>query len=91
MMTSHTPASAALPAKHRPETTDTSGTRPRSPASIRKVGTSSPAAPPTSVSPGRPPPPSAKSTTGSRFRAARSKTRSVLAWLRMPWVPASTV
>ena len=91
MMTSQVPASAALPAKQRPDTIDTSGTCPLSAPSVRNVGTSRPATLATSVSPGRPPPPSANNTTGSFLRAANSKTRSVLAWLRMPCVPASTV
>ena len=44
-----------------------------------------------SVSPGLPPPPSAKSTTGSRFSSAMPSMRSVFWWLRMPCVPARTV
>jgi hypothetical protein len=39
----------------------------------------------------RPPPPSANSTTGSRFCSATPSSRSVFWWLRMPCVPASTV
>src|ERR1700742_1956688 len=54
---------------------------PLSVPSVRKVGTSRPATVATSVSPGRPPPPSANNTTGSFLPAANSKTRSVLAWL----------
>ena len=66
MMTSQQPSSAALPAKQRPETMPTSGTSPDSSAKMWKVVVSSPATPMPSVSPGRPPPPSAKRTTGSR-------------------------
>jgi hypothetical protein len=40
---------------------------------------------------GRPPPPSANSTTGSFCARAMPSMRSVFWWLRMPCVPASTV
>ena len=45
----------------------------------------------TSTSPGRPPPPSAHSTTGKDCACASCNKRSVFWWLRMPCVPASTV
>ena len=70
MMTSQQPSSAALPAKQRPATMPISGTCPDSAASARKVLQSSPATPSQSTSPGRPPPPSAHSTSGQRWRAA---------------------
>ena len=41
--------------------------------------------------PARPPPPSAKSTTGSCDSSAISNMRSVFGWLCAPCVPASTV
>ena len=44
-----------------------------------------------SVSPGRPPPPSVKNTTGRRQRSASSNRRSFLRWFCVPCVPASTV
>ena len=44
-----------------------------------------------SVSPGRPPPPSAKKTVGSRMRSISSNSRSFLRWPSAPCVPASTV
>ena len=81
MMTSQQPSSAALPAKHRPDTMPTSGTRPDSRPKVWNVGTSRPDTVAESVSPGRPPPPSANSTTGSRCRSASSSMRSVLRWL----------
>jgi hypothetical protein len=91
MMTSQQPSSAALPAKQRPETTPTNGTRPLSRANWPKVGTSRPVTPSRSVSPGRPPPPSASSTTGVRSSSASLNMRYCFLWLRWPWVPASTV
>ena len=66
MMTWQHPSSAALPAKQRPDTTPTSGTFPLSAPNSAKASVSSPVTTAMSVSPGRPPPPSAKSTTGSR-------------------------
>ena len=60
-------------------------------AHVAKVPRSRPPTVAWSVSPGRPPPPSANRTTGSRRRSAISNKRSFLAWLRMPCVPASTV
>ena len=41
--------------------------------------------------PGRPPPPSAKKTVGSRMRSISSNSRSFLRWPSAPCVPASTV
>ena len=79
MMTSQQPSSAALPAKQRPATTPITGTRPDSRANSTKVGTSRPL-PKVSVSPGRPPPPSANSTTGSRRSWARASMRSSFLW-----------
>ena len=64
MMTSQQPSSAALPAKQRPETMPTSGTSPLSPPNSAKASVSRPATTAMSVSPGRPPPPSANRTTG---------------------------
>ena len=91
MITSQQPSSAALPAKQRPDTTPTVGTSPDSLAMPTKVWQSSPATPTKSVSPGRPPPPSANSTTGSRHCSARASMRSVFLWFITPWVPANTV
>ena len=91
MMTSAQPSRAALPAKHRPCTMPTTGTLPESAANWLKVWLLRPATMGMSVSPGRPPPPSANSTTGSRCLCAMPSIRSVLWWLRMPCVPASTV
>ena len=89
--TSQQPSSAALPAKQRPELIATSGTSPDSAPKSWNVVQSRPATPVPSVSPGRPPPPSVKITTGSRHDAASSNRRSFLRWFWMPWVPASTV
>ena len=91
MMTSQHPSRAALPAKHRPETIPTSGTRPESDAKPRKLGVSRPATVGMSVSLGRPPPPSAKSTTGTRHVAASVSMRSSFLWFIPPCVPAKTV
>ena len=91
MITSQQPSSAALPAKQRPATMPISGTWPDNAARLRKVVQSSPATPSQSTSPGRPPPPSAHSTSGQRWRAASASRRSLLAWLKTPCVPASTV
>ncbi len=91
MMTSHRPSSAALPAKQRPETMPTRGARPLSAAKRAKLGVSRPATSGMSVSLGRPPPPSANSTTGRRCWAARPSMRSSFLWLMPPWVPAKTV
>ena len=91
MITSQAPASAALPAKQYPDTMATSGTWPDSSAVSRKVGTSRPPTEVVSVSPGRPPPPSANITRGSRSRRTSSSSRSVLRWFMWPCVPASTV
>ena len=66
MITSQQPSSAALPAKQRPEAIPTRGTSPLSRANSRNVGTTRWKSSELSVSPGRPPPPSANSTTGSR-------------------------
>ena len=88
MITSQQPSSEALPAKHRPEVMPTIGTSPLSWRSGRR--SPEPKSPP-SVSPGRPPPPSANSTSGSRPCSAMSISRSVLRWFWMPCVPAKTV
>ena len=81
----------ALPAKQRPLTIAMRGTRPESRAHIAKARVSSHDTPGKSVSPGRPPPPSAKKKTGSRIRSMSSNSRSFLRCPIMPWVPASTV
>jgi hypothetical protein len=78
MITSQQPSSAALPAKQRPETMPTRGTNPDSAPNERKVGVSSAATVGTSVSFGRPPPPSANSVIGSRHSAASASMRSSL-------------
>ncbi len=88
---SQQPSRAALPANTRPTAIPTLGTSPESRAKCSNARVSRPAITGMSVSPGRPPPPSAKSTTGSRKRSISSKMRSFLAWLRWPCVPASTV
>ena len=88
---SQQPSSAALPAKQRPAAIPISGTWPDSRAKRAKAPVSRPVTTAVSVSPGRPPPPSAKSTTGRPRRSASSKSRSFLAWLRWPWVPARTM
>ena len=67
MITSAQPSSAALPAKQRPCTMPTTGTLPDSAANWLKVWLFRPATMGMSVSPGRPPPPSANSTTGSQL------------------------
>jgi hypothetical protein len=54
-----------IPAKQRPATIPTTGTWPLSRAKLAKVATCRPATMGMSTSPGRPPPPSANSTTGS--------------------------
>ena len=90
MMTSQLPSSAALPAKQRPETTPMVGTLPfRSPKRWNVV-VSSPAGVGHS-SPGRPPPPSANTTTGSAHLSASVSRRSFFLWLVTPCVPANTV
>ncbi len=89
--TSQQPRIAALPAKQRPEVIPTRGTSPLSCANSWKARQSSPATPVPSVSPGRPPPPSVKKTTGRRWRSATSNSRSFLRWFWSPCVPASTV
>ena len=74
MTTSQQPSKAALPAKQRPATIPTSGTRPLRRAKLAKVVTCRPATTGMSTSPGRPPPPSANRTTGSRcFLAIREQ------------------
>ena len=86
------PANTALPAKQRPDTTAMRGTRPLRRAYCRKLGPSRPATlVALSVSPGRPPPPSAKKITGSFCCSAMSRMRSVFLWFMVPWVPARTV
>ena len=70
MTTSQQPSSAALPAKQRPATMPISGTWPLRRAKLAKVVTCRPATIGMSTSPGRPPPPSANSTTGRRCSRA---------------------
>ena len=65
MTTSQQPSRAALPAKHRPDAMPTRGTVPLRRANRWNAMVSRPDTPGASVSPGRPPPPSAKRTTGS--------------------------
>ena len=84
MTTSLQPRMAALPAKHRPEVIPTSGTSPLSRPHRWKAMVSSPDTPGASVSPGRPPPPSAKNTTGRRWRSITSNSRSFLRWFWKP-------
>ena len=88
---SEQPASTALPAKQRPWTIAIRGTSPESRAQSAKARVSSAETTGWSVSPGRPPPPSAKRIAGSRIRSISSKRRSFLRWPSTPWVPASTV
>ena len=88
---SEQPAITALPAKQRPATTAIRGTSPESRAQSAKARVSSAETTGKSVSPGRPPPPSAKKTVGSRIRSISSNRRSFLRWPIAPWVPASTV
>ena len=90
MMTWQQPSSAALPAKQRPDTMPTSGTRPLRAPKSAKASVSSPVTVAVSVSPGRPPPPSAKRTTGRRSRSTNAKSRSFFLWFIWPCVPAST-
>ena len=66
MITSQQPSSAALPAKQRPATMPTSGTRPERRANCPKVGTSRPVMPSRRCRQAGPPPPSANITSGSR-------------------------
>ena len=92
MMTSQHPSRAALPAKQRPDTRPTSGTRPLSRPNNAKASVSRPVTTAMSVSPGRSP-----AAFGEEHRrqlqAARTnlKSRSFLRWFIWPWVPASTV
>ncbi len=85
------PAKEALPAKQRPDTTAIFGTTPASAAKALKLDVARPDAETPSVSPGRPPPPSANQTTGNDWSAATSRMRSVLRWFMPPCVPAKTV
>ncbi len=93
MMTSQQPSSAALPAKQRPDTTPTSGTRPLSLANctVEGIVEAGHAWEPVGVAG----PPAAafgsNSTSGRRNCSATSNMRSVLRWLIWPCVPASTV
>jgi len=73
------------------EATPTSGTSPLSAAKRANASVSSPLTTAVSVSPGRPPPPSAKSTTGTRSSATTSKSRSFFLWFIWPCVPARTM
>ena len=76
--TSQQPSSAALPAKQRPELMPTSGATPLSRPKIWKAMVLRPATDCTSMSPGRPPPPSVKTTSGMRCFSTISKIRSFL-------------
>ena len=78
-VTSAQPNSAALPAKQKPLFTAMRGTRPLNAAQRANEGTSSPAiCVVTSVSPGRPPPPSVYMITGNSVRRRASNRRSSL-------------
>ena len=85
------PAITALPAKQLPATMEILGTWPESLAQSAKALTWSALTTGWSVSPGRPPPPSAKKTTGRRIRSISSNIRSFLKCPTVPWVPARTV
>ncbi len=76
MITSQQPSSEALPAKQRPVVMPIIGTSPLSCANRANVVVLSPPMP--SVSPGRPPPPSANSTIGIWPLSATPIIRSVL-------------
>src|SRR6202035_2345863 len=62
--TSQQPSNAALPAKQRPEVIPTNGTNPLRRPNKLNAGQSRPVGLTPSVSPGRPPPPSANSISG---------------------------
>ena len=81
----------ALPAKQRPATIAIRGTTPERRAQRAKARVSSAETTAWSVSPGRPPPPSAKNTVGSFMRSISSNRRSFFLWPIVPWVPARTV
>jgi len=85
------PAITALPAKQRPFTTAIRGASPLRPAHRANARTSSALTTGKSVSPGRPPPPSAKNTVGSPMRSISSNNRSFFRCPSAPCVPASTV
>ena len=89
--TSHRPSSAALPAKQRPDAMPISGTRPLSRPKFQNVGLARFTPPMLSVSAGRPPPPSVKTTTGRRADSASWNIRSCFLWPMNPCVPAKTV
>ena len=76
--TSQQPRIAALPAKQRPELIPTSGTAPLRRPKRWKAMVLSPATDWTSMSPGRPPPPSVKNTRGMRCFSTISNRRSFL-------------
>ena len=76
--TSQQPRIAALPAKQRPELMPTSGEEPLSRPKIWKAMVLRPATDCTSTSPGRPPPPSVKKTSGRRCSSTISNSRSFL-------------
>jgi hypothetical protein len=91
MITSLQPSSAALPAKQRPLTMPTTGTWPDSARSWRRCAR---AGRPRWACPHRPGGRRRLRRTAPRAASACSampSMRSVLAWLRMPCVPASTV
>ena len=88
---SEQPAITALPAKQRPATTAIRGTTPESRPRARTRACRAPRRPGSRCRPGRPPPPSAKNTVGSRMRSISSNRRSFLRCPSAPWVPASTV
>ena len=83
--TSQQPRRTALPAKQRPDVIPTSGTRPLRRAKNEGHHVKAGHAPGVGV-PGRPPPPSVKTTTGSRSRSATSNRRSFFRWPCKPWV-----
>ena len=72
--TSQQPRMAALPAKQRPLVMPTSGTSPLSRPNRLKARQSRPDTPVPSVSPGRPPPPSVKNTTGQPLALGHART-----------------
>ena len=78
IITSQHPSNAAFPAKQYPDAIPIVGLNPESWANNANAMVSSPATPGESVSPGRPPPPSANKTTGNCRSWAIVKSRSFL-------------
>ena len=76
MITSDVPRMTAFPAKKYPEVIPTIGARPESLPQVSNVRNVRLLDCATSVSPGRPPPPSVKNTQGIRRRSAISNIRS---------------